>query len=367
MRILLHTLLALLSIWQVACQQLQHGPDRSHGTLLIIGGGLDNDLRPIYERLVELAGAYGPAKIVIVTAATGPEEIEIVDKTEALRVWAPGVPVSAIRRATSTADSVAAIESATALLFTGGDQQRITDRYRPEGRDTAEWSAMQRLLARGGVIAGCSAGDAMMGELMLLGGSSAAALGIAELNADRATPAALGPRVGPGMRFLPWAITDSHFFERDRVGRLIAALEATKTRLGVGVGEDGCVEVDLGSGTLTGVAVAESLLVDTFHLQRDGQRISGILALPIEQGQRVSLIERLAGVPPKPASRPTTSILRDVPVVEPGQNRQLASWRIFRQAARRDAGVHRLLLDGWELIAWPASTAGEVVCEVGAR
>lgn len=367
MRSPFHALLAVVSVWLVACQQLPQGAEPANGKLLIIGGGLDNDLRPIYERLVELACAHGPAKIVIVSAATGPEETEIVDKTEALAVWAPGVPVSAIRRATSTAESVAAIDSATALLFTGGDQQRITDRYRPENRDTPEWSAMQRLLARGGVIAGCSAGDAMMGELMLLGGSSAAALGIAAPDADRDTPVLLGPRIGPGMRFLPWAITDSHFFERDRVGRLVAALAATKTRLGVGVGEDACVEVDLATGTLLGIGTSESLLIDAFHVQRHGQRFSGVIARPLEQGARISLTERLSFVPPKPVSAPPTSNFREIPVVEPGQNRQLASWRIFRQAARPGGGIHRLQLDGWELIAWPSDTAGEVVCELGPR
>ncbi|MEO6595412.1 MAG: hypothetical protein ABIP94_11730, partial [Planctomycetota bacterium] len=49
-------------------------------------------------------------------------------------------------------------------------------------------------------------------------------------------------------------------------------------------------------------------------------------------------------VPPGPRN--------DVPVVEPGQNRQLASWRLFRQASVPGSGVRRLALDGYAVLAF---------------
>lgn len=362
-----------------ACASTPDATRGGAGTLLIVGGGLDDDSRPIYARFVALASARGPANILIATAATGTEQDEVVDKTEALRIWAPGVPVRAIRRDTPTAETVAAIDAATAILFTGGDQKRITTRYRPDERDTPEWSAMHRLLARGGVIAGCSAGDAMMGEVMLLGGGSPAALGILPKKADaksasdpaspngeaKSEPPTLGPQIGPGMRFLPWAITDSHFFERDRIGRLVAALEASGPRLGLAVGEDGCVEVDLASGDVRGIGVSEALLVDVVHLQRDGLVRRNVLARVIEQGSSLSLRTRLA-VPPPILPAANAGAARDVPVVDPGQNRQLASWRLFRCASMPGGGGQRLQLDGWQITAWPASD-GEAVFEVGPR
>ncbi|MBK7876815.1 MAG: cyanophycinase [Planctomycetes bacterium] len=366
----LRRLVSLLALAFVvsACASTQRsalGPTGASGTLLIVGGGLDDDSRPIYERFVGLASARGPANIVVMTAATGPEEVEITDKTESLRIWAPDVPVRAVRRETSTQETVAAIDAATALLFTGGDQKRITARYRPNDTDTPEWLAMRRLLARGGVIAGCSAGDAMMGEVMLLGGSSAAALGVAPKDDDPKDPTPLGPRVAPGMRFLPWAVTDSHFFERDRVGRLVVALEASGKRLGLGVGEDGCVEVDLATGMVRGVGVSESLLVDVGRLARDGARRTQLLACVIRQGDELSLVDRLAS-PPQALPAGLAGAVRDVPVVEPGQNRQLASWRIFRTASRPGNGAERLALEGWDVLALPAGN-GEVVFEVGPR
>jgi cyanophycinase len=348
-----------------ACATTARESPGAAGTLLIVGGGLDDDSRPIYERFVELASAHGPANIVIATAATGTEEDEAVDKSEALRVWAPGVPVLAIARAASTETTVAAIDAATAILFTGGDQKRITDRYRPDDRDTPEWLAMRRLLARGGVIAGCSAGDAMMGEVMMLTGGSAAALGIAPKEVKDGEVPVLGPRIGPGMRFLPWAMTDSHFFERDRVGRFVGALEKSGKRLGLGVGEDGCVEIDLSSGEVRGIGVSESLLVDVGRLERDGLWRRNLLARVIRQGDRLSLRERLAA-PPPPLPSGIGGAAHDVPVVEPGQNRQLASWRLFRLAATPGNGAQRLALDGWQINAWPAG-GGEIAFEVGPR
>jgi hypothetical protein len=166
------------------------------------------------------------------------------------------------------------------------------------------------------------------------------------------------------MRFLPWAVTDSHFFERDRVGRLVAALEESGRRLGIGVGEDGCVEVDLATAEVRGIGVSEALLVDAAHVRRDGLKRTGLLARVIAQGERVSLVDRLAEAPPPPLA--AGAAVRDVPVVEPGQNRQLASWRLFRCAAQPGGGAQRLLLEGWQVTAWPAGE-GVVAFEVGPR
>lgn len=341
-------LLLCVGAWSAACGALPRASGGASGTLLLIGGGLDNDNRPVYTRFLELAAVAGPPRIVIATAATGPQDEEATDKAEALRTWAPGVPVEIVRRETSTADTVAAIDRATAMFFTGGDQKRITARYRPDEAASPEWQAMQRLLARGGVIAGASAGCAMMGRTMLEGGRSAAALGIAPASPPTdGEPVPLGPRLGPGMAFLPWGLTESHFFERDRVGRIVPALAASGERWGLCVGEDAAVEVDLATGDLVGVSVAESLLVDAAHARRDGAVWLGLRADVIEPGERVSLLAARPALAPKVPGAAT----RDVPVAEPGQNRQLASWRLFRQASEPAAGVLRLRCDGWSVRA----------------
>ena len=157
-----------------------------HGTLLLIGGALLDDNRPVYQRFLELASAPGRARVVIVTAASLEQDESANYKIEALRTWDPTLAIEVVRRETPTAQTVAAIDGATALFFTGGDQARVTARYRPGNTDTPEWLAMRHLLDRGGVIAGTSAGDAMMGEVMFLSGGSTTALGITSSSAGQA-------------------------------------------------------------------------------------------------------------------------------------------------------------------------------------
>jgi len=346
-------------------------PGGQRGTLLLIGGAIVDDNRPVYRRFLELASAHGPAHVVIVTAASLEQQESAGYKIDALRTWDPSLEIQVVRRETPTAETVAAIDRATALFFTGGDQARITARYRPNDSDTPEWLAMRRLLARDGVIAGTSAGDAMMGEVMFLDGGSTAALGIvlsppakAPANEadeeDKEAVTKLGPLLAPGMRFLPWAICDSHFFERDRLGRLVAALESTGRHLGIGVGEDAAVEVDLASGELRGISVAESLLVDTADLHREGLDRLGLVGRLIGQGDRIRAQDWLAHA--KPTHVETTGPVRDLPPAAADDDRILVSWRLFRLATAGHEIV-RQRTPGYSITAWPAS-AGNVTFEI---
>jgi len=361
-------------------------PTGLRGHLLAIGGGLDDDNRHVYERLVTLArdaararndGANLSPTIVIATAASGDQDANIRGKTQAIRAYCPDCIIGAIRRETPEAETVAAIDAADAMFFTGGDQKRITDRYLrrpPEGSppgsraiDTPEAAAMRRLLARGGVIAGTSAGDAMMSDPMFLTGRSAEALGIRSTRRERGSDddeddkrpePPLGPQIGQGMGFVPGVIMDSHFFERHRFGRLVAAIEASGLRTGLGVGEDACVEINLATGEAIGVSVAETLVVDASGQTRaspGGLVRTGVRTRVLRQGDRVSLARPVSFVSPRPAADGSRAAdpfqpPEEIALVEPGQNRQLASWRFFRRAEEAPC---ILRLDGYAQIARP--------------
>lgn len=354
-------------------------PTGLNGYLLAIGGGLDDDNRPVYELFIKRARDASernrmPLRIVIATAASGDQEANVIGKTESIRAYAPDAEILAIRRETPADDAVAIINRASAMFFTGGDQKRITAKYRPGDQDGPEMAAMRALLARGGVIAGTSAGDAMMGEVMFFTGRSAEALGVRSTRTQRGADddddekraeIPLGPQIGPGMGLLPWAMTDSHFFERDRFGRLVAALEQSDTRLGIGVGEDAAVEIDLADGSLTGVSVADSLLVDVAGLERDGLTRRNIRARVIAQGTQLSLTALVRSSAPAAAPRRPADTVQ-VPIVEPGQNRQLASWRFFRRAENEVESAVLLRLDGYDQTAW-RDRRGWSVIEIAPR
>jgi cyanophycinase len=320
-----------------------------------------HDFAAIAAALHKAKTSPGKPHIIIATAASGDETENAKGKTESILAYCRDAKITTIGRETGTAEAVALIDTASAMFFTGGDQKRITAKYRPDGvEDTPERAAMLRLLGRGGVIAGTSAGDAMMGEVMFFTGRSAEALGIrstrtqrgADDDADEKRPEVpLGPQMGRGMGMLSLAMTDSHFFERHRFGRLVAALEQWQTRLGIGVGEDAAVEVDLATGELRGVSVADSLLVDIGAIEREGVARRGVRAKVVKQSTRVSLPMRLAESPDRSA-RIRPAALEEILLVEPGQNRQLASWRFFCRAESEAARTFVLRLDGYQQIGW---------------
>ncbi len=334
----------------------------SQGRLLVIGGALSKQNDDVYRRLLELATTPAGVRLVIATAASGDEKGAAESLQKNVQNRAASAQVAVISRDTPTDATVAAIDGANAMFFTGGDQKRITDRYRPADANTPEWDAMKRLLARGGVIAGNSAGDAMMGDVMFFTGRSAQALGIPRQDLDPEDELAnrVGPQIGSGMRFVSWVLTDSHFWERDRVGRLVAALEQSKIALGIGVGENACVELDLATGACVGISDNPSLLVDCRSLVRDGAARRNCRALVVGNGDRVDPVAWSASLS-KPSVRPAS----EPQAIAIGDDDKLATQRLFENALASSSGAFRLRLDGWSVVAWRDGDVVTFDVEVG--
>ena len=108
------------------------------------------------------------------------------------------------------------------------------------GRETPVLQALRALHAGGGLIAGSSAGAAMMSERMLLGGTSLESVvhGLTE-NPDRP-----GLLLGPGLGFFRFGMLDQHFIKRGRLGRLIVAMAKTGVQKGFGIDENTALFVD---------------------------------------------------------------------------------------------------------------------------
>ena len=132
-------------------------------------------------------------------------------------------------------------EDAAGIFFTGGDQLRISSQI----AGTPVEEALRRIHARGGIIAGTSAGASAMSDTMLVRGSGSASHRIGDLH------------MAPGLGLMPHIIIDQHFAERGRIGRLLGAVAQNPRVLGVGVDEDTAMLVTgatfsvLGSGAVT--------------------------------------------------------------------------------------------------------------------
>ena len=133
--------------------------------------------------------------------------------------------------------------SCTGIFVTGGDQQRLCDLI---GNSKFVESIKERIHRGQLVLAGTSAGAAMMGEKMIAGGSSGE------------SPNRSLVDLADGLGIIPELLVDQHFHNRNRMARLLSAIAAYPDKLGIGIDEDTCAafldngtfEV-IGKGTIT--------------------------------------------------------------------------------------------------------------------
>ncbi|MFI4862272.1 MAG: cyanophycinase [Phycisphaerales bacterium JB063] len=319
----LTTLALALLVTLAGCASRLPQPTQTHPpTLIIIGGGpIDNTpIRPTFLTRTRSDRNHTGNILVLPTASGAPEESGLA-ATRALRDITTRHTIDVLMLTADDperADDEAAaqkIQNADGLWFTGGDQSRITRVFRPPGTDADNPSradaALRAMFVRGGTIAGTSAGAAMMSHPMIAGGQSDSALlyGSGEN----------GVRIAPGMGLFTFGLIDQHFLQRGRLGRLIAALEATDTRLGFGVEESAAVAVTLGDDhTLTALGPDSVLIVDLENAQKTGQNDRTHIRLTLlGTGDRWDLLAQHAVPHPTKQDRAHLTLALDGPAHDP--------------------------------------------------
>ncbi len=135
------------------------------------------------------------------------------------------------------------LASCTGVFFTGGDQLRLRDLI----SGSKFMAAIKARIESGNlVLAGTSAGAAIVGEKMISGGSSGE------------SPNQSLVDLTTGLGIFPELLVDQHFHNRNRMARLMSAIAAHPDKLGIGIDEDTCAAFDrdgtfevLGKGTIT--------------------------------------------------------------------------------------------------------------------
>lgn len=220
------------------------------GQLVIIGGAEDKEGEcKILREFVRRAGGT-KARVVVMTVATElPREVgeNYIRVFERLGAEDVRIVDTVTREDASSTTAIEAIQKATGVFFTGGDQARITGIL----KDTEIDAAIHKRYSEGIVVGGTSAGAAMMPDVMIVEGDS-------ETN-----PRVEVVEMGPGMGFLPGVVIDQHFLQRGRLGRLISALAQQPAVLGFGIDENTAVVVQdnkfevIGEGAVTIVDESE--------------------------------------------------------------------------------------------------------------
>lgn len=256
------------------------------GQLVIIGGAEEKEGEcKVLREFVRRAGGT-KAKILIMTAATelprevGEDYTKIFEKLGAEEVR---IIDTVSREDCSSQTFIDAVEKATGVFFTGGDQARITSII----KDTALDQAIHKRYNEGIVVGGTSAGAAMMPDVMIVEGDS------------QTNPRVEVVEMGPGMGFLPGIVVDQHFSQRGRLGRLIAALAQQPAVLGFGIDENTAVVVSgdefevVGEGCITIVDVAEITHCNVDELLKDeALAICGAKLHILPHGYRFDLKKR---------------------------------------------------------------------------
>ena len=241
----------------------------SRGQLVVIGGAESRrEQSIILAEFVRRAG--GAAARIVVFPIASQTPIQTGGKYQDIfgRLGVEEVEVAQIAsRADANSEPVlAAVEAASGVFFTGGDQRRITSILGGTEVD----SLLHSRVEQGLVLAGTSAGAAMMASTMIVGGIPEATLrvGMVEL--------------GPGMEFLSGVIVDQHFEERGRLRRLLSAVAQYPHELGVGIDEDTALIVDghharvLGSGSVT---IVDASSLSYTNIAENGVHKNDVLAL----------------------------------------------------------------------------------------
>lgn len=260
----------------------------SRGSIIPIGGAEDKvSGRAILKRFVSLAGGAGARIAVIPTAseeestgyryeevfrAIGCAQIDVIDIRE--------------RNEAENPQHIQALESATGVFFTGGNQLRLSTIL----GGTAVATHVRRRNARGVPVAGTSAGAAFVSEHMIAFG------------AEGATPLAGKVTLCPGLGLTNRVIVDQHFRQRDRLGRLLSALAYNPFAIGIGLDEDTAAFIDcnnvievVGAGAITIVDVSD-LAYSSMARVREGQPVQliGVRLHVLSEGGRFQLDQRLA-------------------------------------------------------------------------
>ncbi|TFW32189.1 cyanophycinase [Massilia horti] len=230
-----------LAIVLLACASSQ-AADKAvpKGSLVIIGGALRPDNAAVWERIVQLAGGRGARIAVFASASATPEKTgrSLVDRLAKYGAQAFFVPV-AVKLAGSdylaAADDpqlAAAVRSAGGVYFAGGDQKRITRALRrPDGSNSAVLDALWDMYRGGGVIAGTSAGAAIMSSTMF--GEPKTVLATLKRGVED------GQEITPGLGFIGEDVfVDQHLLVRGRFARMLPAMLKKGYKLGLGIDEN---------------------------------------------------------------------------------------------------------------------------------
>jgi cyanophycinase len=257
------------------------------GKLIIIGGAVDKGSftetdfdksaaknlnffeTGILKRIIDESKHKELSRIEVVTTASvipkeiGPEYVKALSY-----LGANNVDVLDIEKREQASDSeiVARLKAANVVIFTGGDQLRLTSIL---GGTPLHDILLDKYINEDFIYAGTSAGAAAASNNMIYQGSSSEALLKGEV------------KITSGLGLINDVVIDTHFVQRGRIGRLFQAVVGNPKVLGIGLGEDTGLLITNGRQM---EAIGSGLVILV-----DGREIKDTNLTQVELGQPISI------------------------------------------------------------------------------
>ncbi len=261
-------------------------------TAVVIGGALKFDNDAVWQRIVDEAGGPQARFVVFGLAAANPTRAasQIVEALNRRGARAEAIPITpqwpADQLAAALRDPalLAKVTQARGVFFSGGAQEYITGTLQPKGQPTPMLEAIWSVYRRGGVVAGTSAGAAIMSRVMFRDAQD-----VMEVLNGRLRP---GLEIDPGLGFVgPDLFIDQHFLKRGRIGRMLPLMVAQGYRIGLGVEENSAAVIKADQAEVIGARGA--LYVDLRQASSDATlgafNLQNARLSYLERGDRIDL------------------------------------------------------------------------------
>lgn len=204
-------------------------PGLKEGHLFIIGGGARPD--SLMTQFLALGGGSKARVLVVPFASADIDDTGSYQQEQFARLGcASSQYINSTKKLIDSEESLAKLNGVTAVFFSGGDQNRLTEYL----QGTKFLAKIREIYKEGGVIGGTSAGAAVMSKIMLTGEEQNVP---ADDKGDFSYIKQGTVETAEGFGFITSAIVDQHFIIRKRENRLISLVLQHPELKGVGIDE----------------------------------------------------------------------------------------------------------------------------------
>lgn len=237
---------ALCLALATSCNMYSQEQSSIKGSLFIIGGGS----RPpeLIDRMIKESGIQGQGYVVILPMSSSVPDSAIIWSGEQFLKYGniKVVGYNFLEEGNPNPERLDSLRNASLIYISGGDQRRFMDIV---GGTEIE-SAIHDAYARGAMVAGTSAGAAVMSEKMITGDE----LREREYSETFRTIESENLELAKGLGLINTAIIDQHFIQRSRHNRLITAVIENPELAGIGIDESTAILVKGNEAEVVGEA-----------------------------------------------------------------------------------------------------------------